>query len=39
MQMNKITLTSVGADYTVSKINTDYESSLCAALASSIIHI
>jgi hypothetical protein len=30
---------TVGADYAVSKIDTDYEIGLCAAMASSIIHM
>jgi hypothetical protein len=34
-----ITWPSVGADYVLSKINMDYETGLCAANASSIIHI
>jgi hypothetical protein len=39
MAFNKIRVISVGADYTVSKINPDYESGFYAALSSFIIHI
>jgi hypothetical protein len=39
MQINKLLHPSVGADYALSKINTDYETSRYAAMASFIIHI
>jgi hypothetical protein len=39
MLINKIPQTPVGADYRLSKINTDYETSLYAVMASFIIHI
>jgi hypothetical protein len=39
MNFNDQTGHTVGADYVLSKINTDYETSLYAAMASFIIHI
>jgi hypothetical protein len=39
MHIYKFIRSAVGADYVLSKINTDYEISLYAAMASFIIHI